>query len=110
MGGLYSYYQTGQTNNGYALNNTAASLYTPGSPFFTPALAALVPGGIAQELATQQKNPYNESLPYTPLHISQEYRLISAPRNACGRGSFWSPPWRAGHCRLSGHRWISLLD
>jgi len=75
MGGLYSYYQTGQTNNGYALNNTAASLYTPGSPFFTPALAALVPGGIAQELATQQKNPYNESLPYTPLHISQEYYL-----------------------------------
>jgi iron complex outermembrane receptor protein len=75
MGGLYSYYKLGQTNNGYALNSTAALLYTPGGPFWSPALASLVPGGIAQELATQQKNPYNESLPYTPLHISQEYYL-----------------------------------
>jgi iron complex outermembrane receptor protein len=66
MGGLYSYYKTGQTNNGYALNSTAALLYTPGGPFWSPALAALVPGGIAQELAEQQKTPYNESLPYTP--------------------------------------------
>lgn len=75
MGGLYSYYKVGQTNNGYALNDTAALLYTPGGPFWSPALAALVPGGIAQELATQQKNPYNESLPFTPRHISQEYYL-----------------------------------
>ena len=35
QGELYSYYKTGQTNNGYALNNTAALLYTPGGPFWS---------------------------------------------------------------------------
>jgi iron complex outermembrane receptor protein len=72
-GGLYSYYPNGATNNGYALNTTAALLYTPGGPFWSPALAALVPGGIAQELAEQQASgPYKESLPYTPQHRSED--------------------------------------
>ena len=72
-GGLYSYYPNGATNNGYALNTTAALLYTPGGPFWSPALAALVPGGIAQELADQQASgPYKESLPYTPQHRSED--------------------------------------
>jgi iron complex outermembrane recepter protein len=72
-GGLYSYYPLGATNNGYALATTAAILYTPGGPFWSPALAALVPGGIAQELAQQQADgPYKQSLPYTPLHRSED--------------------------------------
>jgi iron complex outermembrane receptor protein len=72
-GGLYSYYPLGATNNGYALATTAALLYTPGGPFWTPALAALVPGGIAQELAQQQADgPYKQSLPFTPLHRSED--------------------------------------
>jgi iron complex outermembrane recepter protein len=72
-GGLYSYYPLGSTNNGFALATTAALLYTPGGPFWTPALAALVPGGIAQELAQQKADgPYKQSLPYTPLHRSED--------------------------------------
>ena len=72
-GGLYSYYPVGSTNNGYVLATTAALLYTPGGPFWSPALAALVPGGIAQELAQQQATgPYKESLPYTPQHRSED--------------------------------------
>jgi len=72
-GGLYSYYPLGSTNNGHVLADTAALLYTPGGPFWTPALAALVPGGIAQELAQQQaEGPYKTSLPYTPLHRSED--------------------------------------
>ena len=36
-------------------------------------MAALVPGGIAQELAQQQaEGPYKTSLPYTPLHRSED--------------------------------------
>ena len=73
MGGLYSYYKIGQTNNGYALDDLAALLYTPGGPFWSSALAAQVPGGIAEELTTEQRDPYNESLPYTPRNISQQY-------------------------------------
>jgi iron complex outermembrane recepter protein len=72
-GGLYSYYPVGSTNNGHVLADTAALLYTPGGPFWSPALAALVPGGIAQELAQQQaEGPYKTSLPYTPLHRSED--------------------------------------
>jgi iron complex outermembrane receptor protein len=72
-GGLYSYYPVGSTNNGHVLADTAALLYSPGGPFWSPALAALVPGGIAQELAQQQaEGPYKTSLPYTPLHRSED--------------------------------------
>ncbi len=72
-GGIYSYYPLGATNRGYSLNTTAAFLYTPGGPLWSPALAALVPGGIAQELADQQASgPYKVSLPYTPQHRSED--------------------------------------
>ena len=51
---------------------TLPPLTRRGVHFWTPALAALVPGGIAQELAQQQaEGPYKTSLPYTPLHRSE---------------------------------------
>jgi iron complex outermembrane receptor protein len=63
IGGLYDYYGIGQTNNGYALNDTAALLY-PG------------PKGIAAELAAQRLNgPYNEALAYQPTHYSRNIFL-----------------------------------
>jgi iron complex outermembrane recepter protein len=68
-GEAYSIYPVGATNNGYALNSTAAGIYAPGSPQFTPAVAAKFPAGIVAYLTQQRaQGPYVEDLDFTPLH------------------------------------------
>ena len=69
-GEAWSIYPVGATNNGYPLNSTAAGVYAPGSPLFTPAVAAKFPAGIAAFLAYQQQvlGPYKEYLDFTPVH------------------------------------------
>jgi iron complex outermembrane recepter protein len=70
-GELFSVYAPGQTNNGYPLNSLAGSTYSPGSPAFTPAVAAKFPAGILAFPAFQHAlGPYSEYLDFTPLHES----------------------------------------
>jgi iron complex outermembrane receptor protein len=70
-GEVYSVYPVGGTHNGYPLNSTAAAIYSPGSPFFTPSIAAKFPAGIVAYVTQQQKQGlYVENLDLNPLHRS----------------------------------------
>lgn len=72
-GGLYSYHQCGETNNGYALTNTLDCVYGMNSPF-APTLGdgpmgdGTWPGAVAGYLAWQQAHPYEVWLSYDLPH------------------------------------------
>lgn len=70
QGGLTTFYGVGQTNNGYALTDSLAALYGPGSP--GEAIAEdLWPGGIHAYLEWQKNNPYKIALPYQLPHYAR---------------------------------------
>ena len=73
-GELYSYYKTGETNNGYALVATLDALYGHGAfPGVGngPAAPGNYPGAVAGYLAYQQAHPYNVFLSYDLPHYSR---------------------------------------
>ena len=108
-GEAWSIYPVGATNNGYALNTTAASVYAPGSPSFTPAVAAKFPAGIVAYLAQQRaQGPYVEDLDFTPIH---QARALSAtdtttydltPDIQLKNISGYSHSWTRADANLSG--------
>jgi iron complex outermembrane receptor protein len=108
-GEAWSIYPVGATNNGYALNSTAAGVYAPGSPLFTPAVAAKFPAGIIAYLAQQHaQGPYVENLDFTPQHQAHDISVTNTTtydlspdlqvKNIIG----YSHSWTRADANLSG--------
>lgn len=75
---LYSYYKTGQTNNGYALTSTLDTVY--GEGLFPgvgngPPGRGTFPGAVAGYLAWQKAHPYDIYYSYNLPHSSHNYFL-----------------------------------
>ena len=72
-GGLFSYHQCGETNNGFALTATLDCVYGPNSPFAPtigdgPPGPGTFPGATAGYLAYQKKHPFDVFLSYDLPH------------------------------------------